>query len=174
MFGNLISGALVVDVNVDDPVEGVRGMERRAKKFAPAFKSLRGPLRKDQAEHAKEQQGPDGKWPERSPKTLARLRARPRGRTAKGRRRRVRKVRALLGRLPRQLRMKFSGTGVWAIAKVSWGKAHNEGATVGKKSRLPKREYLWLSSKMVDHATEVLVEHVYGGWMRRALGLRRI
>jgi phage gpG-like protein len=170
----LISGAVAIDVNVDDPMEGLRGMERRAKKFAPAFKALRKPLREDQREHARDESGPDGKWPARSPKTIERLRARPRGRTPKGRRRRARKLRKLLGRLPSQLRMRFNGTGVWAISRVKWAQAHRDGATVARGSRLPARDFLWLSPKMIDVATETLVQHVYGGWMRRALGLRRM
>jgi hypothetical protein len=72
----------VIDIDANfDLTEVDRAMadvEARAKRLAPAFRELRRPLRTDQRAHARAEEGPDGRWPPRSPFTEARRQVRNR------------------------------------------------------------------------------------------------
>lgn len=102
-------------------------------------RELKKPLREDQRDHAKAQEGPLGKWPKRK----------------LGGRRRV------LGRLPGAIRVLVShevgGSVVTATSKVKWSGAHQDGPTrVGHGTVLPRRQFLWISPRLAEIAAASL------------------
>lgn len=151
--------------------------ERRAKQLRPAFRELRKPMRLDQRDHAKAQQGPDGAWAPRSPLTEARRKARNRGRRTTAAMRTVMVGRfprrptpkKILGRLPGAVEVVAGGLFVRASSRAyPMGGANNRGARVGRRRRvlLRARTFLWLSDDLKKKAAEVLGEHVAKGFKR--------
>ena len=100
-------------------------------------RSLRDPVRTDQTNHARAQEGPDGAWPAR----------------------RVPSRRRILGRLPGAIRMAVNGATVSATSKVAWSGAHQDGPTrVGRGAIVPQRQFLWLSDEVINHAEWLLLD----------------
>ncbi len=146
---------------------------RAAGDLTPAWRRARGPLRKDQREHASSTAGPDGAWAPLSRQTLERrlanaaTRKRQAGKTVKRRRshsRRTLKQRRLLGRLPGLIDVKLTPTSMIASSKVRWAGAHQRGETVGRGVRLPTREFLWASPQLIDHVCQILCDHLMVPW----------
>lgn len=108
-------------------------------------KALRGPVRQDQVNHARAQEGPEGPWPARAPRP--------------GRRRRGR-ARRLLGRLPSAIRLSVTGATIRAESKArrALASAHQYGARVGKGAVVPRRQYLWISDELLRIAEQALIE----------------
>lgn len=145
--------ANVASIDFGDVFRGIDAMTRR-NVLAPAFKALKAPLRADQLEHADAKAGSDGGWAPRAASTLARHKYKPR------------LPRKLLGRLPRAVKYLASGRGVSGESLVGWSGAHQDGEVVGHGARLPKREHLWISAKMLGLAVsqlEGVVLDAFGG-----------
>lgn len=117
-----------------------------------AWQESKKPLRADQRNHAKRQEGPSGSWPERSPLTTAR-----RGTGSSSKRRRPRK---LLGRLPGALTSKATRSGVSIISRAKWSGIHQEGGTAGNGARIPARPFLWASQEALDAVGFVISRHL--------------
>lgn len=120
------------------------GLERMAdKKLAGVIaRDLKKPLRDDQRDHAKAQEGPEGKWPKRK----------------LGGRRRV------LGKLPAALKVGARSGLVYVESRVRWSGAHQDGGKVGRGAVLPERRFLWISPKMIETANAVATERVAGAF----------
>lgn len=100
-------------------------------------RSLRAPVRADQTNHARAQEGPDGAWPARRSPSRRRI----------------------LGRLPGAIRMAVNGATVSATSKVAWSGAHQDGPTrVGRGAIVPQRQFLWLSDEVINHAEWLLLD----------------
>lgn len=100
-------------------------------------RALRKPVREDQRNHARAQEGPDGAWPARK---------------SGGRRR-------ILGRLPGAIRMEVRGPVIAAVSKVAWSGAHQDGPTrVGRGAVVPARQFLWLSAEVLALAERSLLD----------------
>lgn len=161
-------------VNIADALGDFARMEAAAKRLRPAWSSLRRPMRDDQADHAKAQAGPDGKWPKNSAKTVERRRQAARGRrramkAAKTKakfsnKRRQFRAGRLLGSLPnRTVKVQQLGSdGLLAISKVKWSGVHQEGGRAGRGSRIPARPFLWLSDRFKRQVVEAIEQHVLG------------
>ncbi len=104
----------------------------------PAWKESRKPLRADQREHAKKQEGPDGAWAPRSSATKVRA--------ASGRKRK----RKMLGRLPAALTTRADRRRVIIRSMVAWSNVHNEGGRAGNGASIPQRRFLWASDRVVE------------------------
>lgn len=164
----------VFELDLEPIDRRIETVEDRARRLAPAFRELARPLRADQREHAKNEQGPSGKWPARSPFTEARRRARNRGaRTTKAMRtislakfKRRSTPKKILGRLPSAIQIIVGDLFVRGVYRVPWSGAHATGTRVGRGVRLPKRVMNWLGDKLVDTARQILVEHVLKDWER--------
>lgn len=101
-------------------------------------RALRQPVRTDQRNHARAQEGPDGAWPARK---------------SGSRRRRI------LGRLPGAIRMEVRGATIAAVSKVAWSGAHQDGPTrVGRGAVVPARQFLWISDELLALAERSLVD----------------
>ena len=119
----------------------------RTPDLRPAWKESRKPLRADQREHAKKQQGPDGTWASRASSTKVRA--------ASGRRRRK-----PLGRLPAALTTRFDRRRLIVRSLVAWSDAHNSGARVGHGAKIPRRTFLWASDKVLEIAAGAIARTV--------------
>jgi hypothetical protein len=73
----------------------------------------------------------------------------------------------LLGQLPDTVIVRQKRGSLIARSPVPWSDAHNEGATVGRGSRLPARGFVFISDPFMQLATARLADHVVGGWSQR-------
>lgn len=123
-----------------DTSQVVLGIERMGDKKLPRAiaRELKKPLRLDQRDHARAQEGPDGKWPKRK---------------AGGRRR-------ILGKLPAAIKAGTRGSLVYVESRAKWSGSHQEGGRVGRGAVLPARPFLWISPKMIEAATALVAERV--------------
>ena len=166
-----------VDANFDltEVDRAMADVEARAKRLAPAFRELRRPLRADQRAHARAEEGPDGRWPARSPFTEARRQVRNRAarihrydvlRRGEGRRRSTPKQ--LLGRLPAAILVKVGELYIRASSRADWAGIHQYGGQAGRnrRVRIPARPFLWLSDALLRTARDVLGNYVVKGWTR--------
>lgn len=119
-------------------------MALRSPDLRPAWKELRKPLRADQREHAKKQEGPDGSWPARASSTKVRA--------ASGRRRK----RKLLGRLPTALSVRHDRRRLLIASLAKWSDVHNQGGRAGHGARIPRRTFLWASDRVLELAAGVV------------------
>lgn len=171
----MAAGAFVsATVDLGDVERGLTGMQRKAERLRSAWISLRRPMRADQRDHARRQEGPEGKWPKRSATTdrrAAEMRSRAKRNvkaakfTSKKPRRHFR-ARRLLGSLPnRTVKVYALGAhGVVAESKVPWSGVHQDGGRVGRGSRIPARPFLWLSDRFLTQVEETLADHVAEGF----------
>lgn len=111
---------------------------------ALAMRALRKPMRVDQRDHARQAEGPEGKWPAR--RVLAR----------RSRRRRLASRRRLLGKLPAAITVTATKIGVSAVSRVRWSGVHQEGGPVGRGASVPARPFLWVSHELLDQAAEAI------------------
>jgi len=143
----------VIDLKVDVRLELVEAalqrMNRLGRNLRPLFRAVRKDMRVDQVEHRKRQEGPDGSWPRLAPGTVEKRYQRPGKQGRKRRRGRRRRDPRILGRLPTAMDVRSDAVSVRAVSRVPWSGAHEDGATVGHGSRIPKREFLWTSGKLL-------------------------
>jgi phage gpG-like protein len=166
-----------IDANFDltQVDRAMADVETRAKRLAPAFRELRRPLRFDQRAHARDEEGPDGHWPPRSPFTEARRQARNRSaRTRRfyvlrrGEARRRSTPKQVLGRLPAAILVKVGELFIRATSRVAWARIHQYGGNAGRgrRVRIPARPFLWLSDGLLRTARDVLGNYVVKGWKK--------
>lgn len=142
-----------VHIDISGPLEGFDAMSRKAV-LGEAMKELKAPMKLDQKEHAKAKSGPDGAWPARAASTLASYAAHHR------------KPGKLLGRLPIAVSYRATLTSVIGESRVGWSQAHADGAIVGHGAKLPAREFLYISDKLMITAEEIIEKKIvaaYGG-----------
>ena len=145
-------------VDMTEVDRGIDSLTAAARDKSPVYKELRKPLRQDQAEHAKRREGPAGKWPAKSPFTLAReARARKRAGKKRGSRR-------LLGKLPSAIAVKADRNKVVAYSRVRWSSIHQDGGAAGRGAKIPARPFLWASQKLLEKARELFENHILGRW----------
>jgi phage gpG-like protein len=140
-----------VSIDIGDVEKGLDAMERRAHALAPAYARIKGLMKEDQRDHAKTQSGPEGKWPARSAATRQHHRRLPR---------------RILGKLPTAVAYRATATGAIGESRVKWGAAHQDGARVGRGSRLPARPFLWISDDLASKSADVIgkvVTEAFGG-----------
>lgn len=155
-------------VRLRDVENGLRRMQLAGKDLRPLFRRVQTDMRTDQKEHAKEERGPDGKWPSLDPDTLAKRSKQGAGRRHRGKKKRRRRAFGrILGRLPRAFAITYSRSWIRATSRVKWSGAHQGGALVGKGSRLPKRTFLWASSGLLQIVARKAVDYLVGAWDKK-------
>lgn len=112
------------------------------------FRAVAPIARADQRDHAKRQEGPEGKWDKRAPATRG------------GRRRRV------LGRLPGAIKVTVHPDAVTITSRVAWSGAHQDGDRVGHGAQLPERPFLWWSEAFLEDAEEAALRYITKAWGR--------
>lgn len=133
-----------------DVERGIAAARTRARAVTQFFREVIPAMREDQRDHAKERSGPDGKWPARSPATVAAHRKMPR---------------RPLGRLTTAVGYRASSKGAIAESRVPWSGSHQDGDRVGHGATLPARTFLWISERFLGFAEDVL-----GARILRAFG----
>jgi phage gpG-like protein len=113
------------------------------------------PLRADQRDHAKGQEGPSGAWAGRSPLTMQR-----RGTLVDDGKRKYRRPRKLMGKLPTALTSKVTRTGVSLISRAKWSGVHQDGGRAGQGASIPARPFLWASQEALEAIGYVLSRHL--------------
>lgn len=183
--------ATVITAEIRDRrvLRGIEQMGARASGLTKVMRQLRGDLRADLKRHAERESSPDGKWPRRAPSTLRRILKRASRHTYVNRERRkrgmsgplqqgtsvTRLVTDLLGKLPlgragSRMRTAVIG-GDELIAKSPARKRpvpgiHNVGGSAGRGSRIPARQFVFMSENFLETAREKLIDYVHEGWRR--------
>jgi phage gpG-like protein len=116
------------------------------------FRELAPAARADQRDHARHQEGPEGRWPRRDPDTVA---APSRKRL---RRRRV------LGRLPGAIKVQVHPDAIEIRSRVAWSNVHQEGGTAGHGASMPARPFLWWSEEFLETAEEAALIYITRAW----------
>lgn len=154
------SGFLAVRLDIADVEKGFAKLtgSQRDRASAKAFARLKDPLKLDQQEHAKTQSGPDGKWAPRAASTMAR-------RAFRGHRAASRP----LGRAPTAIQYTADATGVYGRSRLSYWKALQEGARVGRghRSTLPGRQFWWIGDQVLDVASTFFADYFRDAWEGR-------
>lgn len=127
---------------VERLVVGLRNPDLR-----PAWKLARAPLRADIRDHRRTKSGPGGAWTPRAASTKAR--------NAYGGR-----PRALLGKLPTALQTMSDRRRVAMQSRVDWSEIHKSGGTAGHGSRIPARDFLWVSQDTLDVVAVIVSAHL--------------
>ena len=145
---------IAAKVDLDHVQRGLDEMVRRGMRPGLVLGSLRKPARKDQMEHGKAKQGPDGPWPARAASTTQ----------GRGKRRARIRRRRLLGRLSSAINIYVRRSALVVQSKVRWSNVHQQGGTAGRGARIPERRFLWWSGELLDHVAKRLLDHVGEGW----------
>ena len=154
-------------VNLRDVENGLRRMQLAGKDLRPLFRRVAKDMRADQKDHAKQQEGPDGKWPGLDPDTLAKRTRQGQGRRHRGKKKRRRRAFGrMLGRLPRAFAIEYDRSFIRARSRVKWSGAHQGGGLVGKGSRLPDRTFLWASTGLLAIVSRKAVDYLVGAWAK--------
>jgi hypothetical protein len=132
---------LAAQVDLRDVEKGIDAMAN-PRAVAKGLRDIKKPLRDDQRDHAKKNEGPDGRWAPRTTKSRKRL----------------------LGRLPSAVKVIMTSTSVSVRSSVRWSGAHQDGDVVGHGVRLPPRTFLWVSDGMKTKAADLLRAAVAGEW----------
>lgn len=160
---------LDVDAEIDlrDVEAGLTGMANAGRNLSPLLRRWKKPLRDDQRQHAREEEGPSGAWVPLSPWTMAKRLAR---KGKQGRRRRAHRQgplfsrKRVLGRLPSAINVISDAHRVAVVSRASWSGVHQDGGTAGRGSRIPARPFLWLSKKVVAYAADQAQRYLLAGW----------
>lgn len=144
---------LTVEIDLDEVYRSMDEAIRRGHSLGPIFRDIKGPLKVDQQEHAKDRAGPDGAWPPRAAATLAKLRA-------NGRR-----ARRPMGRLTSSVKYRSTATGAIGESPVAWsGGAISKGGKVGHGATLPARQFLYASDQLLRFAGEMILDFIFDRW----------
>lgn len=120
------------------------------------FRTARKPMREDLREHSRSQSAPTRRWPPLAATTLVR-----RGRARTGRSRR------LLGRIPGAHKLTSGVDFVRATWLRPWFRVHRRGGVVGHGSKIPARDFAWISSKLKKQVTKLWRDALGRAWAGR-------
>lgn len=147
---------LEVSFDLEDVLDGFNEMSRAGRDLRRAWRELKPVLKVDIREHFRAREGPDGKWPPLAASTKEKRKAARGGRRRRG---------GLLGKLRTAFTIEFDEKELRAESRVpEWASAHQDGATVGRGAKLPKRTHIWMSNEFIDRAVERLIEHITRRW----------
>lgn len=147
-------------------------LQRAGKNLRPVFTKARKALRKDIAEHADREEGPTGRWQRLSAWTVLKLQARAGRQGTKRRSHKIGPVRPpggrILRRLPKAFKITTGADFIRATSRVTWSGVHWEGGRAGRGAVIPKRDWMWVSDRMVQIVAD-LAEHRFGAVWSGAL-----
>lgn len=154
-----------VVVDIGDTERGIVAMLRRSRRLAPAFAELKKPMRDDQRQHQRREEGPDGKWPKRKTAYTTVSRQGAGGRFSGGtKKKRIGSRKKLLGKIPGAIKVVSDDDAVIAFSRIAWASIHQDGGTAGRGAKIPKREFMWISERLAREAQSIISEHMLGGW----------
>jgi phage gpG-like protein len=141
---------LVIEARVKlGPLQSLFDLVKRPD-LRPVWREARKPLREDIKAHRKAQSSEGGKWAPRAASTRERM-----GR--RGARRRM------LGKLTTALQTTSDRRHVGMKSRVPWSDVHRTGGRVGRAgSRLPARDFLWVSRGALETISGLVVNYIAG------------
>ena len=144
---------MIADATLDlaELERGFAGLIAASRDLTPAMRAARRPLMDDQRDHAKRQAGPEGSWPARS---------------STARRGKARRRRRLLGRLPTAVILSNDRLSVRVTSRVKWSGSHKEGDRVGHGAKIPPRDFLWPSGRVLEIIAGIVANHFGRRWPR--------
>lgn len=160
-----------IEADLQELTKGLTRVQRAALDLRPVWHELRGPLRKDMAQHIRQQVDESGAaWPGLAPATVkkrldALRRTRPPGKlvTKKGRLRKAvqRRInRVLSARMVSRAKIRTEPGEMSITSEVPWAGVHQFGGAVGRGSRLPKRTFMYVSDAMAATAAMAIELHL--------------
>lgn len=177
-----------VDVRVDlkDVEAGLDAMKAAAGEMRRVMVALKPFARRDQEAHALSHMSSTGPWPARASSTLERVQKRAKlvvARTQTTRRKKGsltggskivthRRATEPLGSLPKSLRLRARADELIGDSPVAWAGAHNKGGIVGRRAKLPAREFLWWSPEFVELAVNAIEDYVITPWRKGGVAFR--
>jgi phage gpG-like protein len=132
---------VLVKVDLREVLEGIDAMGS-SRTLTRGLRALKRPMRQDQREHAKANEGPSGNWPARKLKSRGRL----------------------LGRLPTSYALTVGRRSVSVVSSVRWSAVHQQGGTAGHGARIPARPFLWVSNDLHVDAAAIMSHAVREAW----------
>lgn len=153
----------MIGIRATVKLNGIEAAMRRLTTFEKkaAFREVGMHARQDQTLHDVKHEGPDGPWPALHPSTVARY-----AKAAKAKRGRAR-ARKLLGRLPKALQTIITGSSLKVRSRVKWAFVHQAGGRAGRGARIPRRQFLWISDRLMQRSSRVFQEHLLKAWRDR-------
>ena len=140
-----------IDIDLRDVFDGFKDIEIQSRDLRQAWKKLEPLMKADQLEHFRLKTGPERGWEARKESTIGRH----------GKRR-------LLGKLRTGFTIDFDREQIRAVTLAPWSQAHQDGATVGHGTKLPKRVHRYMSQAFLLVADQHISELVFGVWDRKA------
>lgn len=161
-------GGFYAEVDLREVTGAFRKQLRAAKDLRPVWREIRTPFRRAQAQHIRDQRGPDGPWPKLARSTVAkRMKAVTSQRKNFTKRGRMRKpvARRLSRVLTRRLvnRMKFRARPREAELEGRYGVVggvHQLGGRAGKGARIPARTYMYPDARIVRLTVDAINRHM--------------
>jgi len=141
-------------LDLEDVLDGYDAMSRAGRDLTAVWREVTPLVRRDQSEHARLQEGTEGRWPKLAASTVAQRRA------AKARGRKSRPVRNALGKLPRSVVVRYNRQVLKIESKVPWSGVHQDGGSVGRGATVPAREHVYFSAQALDRIVERLAQHI--------------
>ncbi len=163
------------DVDLRQFDRAVRRMIKGGADVRPALRKVRPAFRKDQREHMKNQESSTGgKWPKLAAATRAKRLKKgqfqfftKRGKLKKSAKRKLDRV--LSAKLNAGAKIKIHAREINFRARPSWAGVHQKGGVVGRGSRVPKREFLWVSDPFLKVMAQRIAEHLIAAGEKRRL-----
>lgn len=161
--------ASLVEVQLDDVMDGLDKMVRAGKDLRPVWKAVRRGLFDDLHQHFSDRQGPEGAWAPRAQSSVERL-LQPHGGksriTRKGtlKRKYARILVNQLGRLKSWWLIKYDRGSLSATSGAKWSGIHQEGGVAGRGARIPARPFAWVSGSFLGAVADHVLEHIGKVW----------
>ena len=156
--------------------KATRRMIKAGADMRPAFRKARPSFRKDQREHMKAQESSSGgAWPKLAASTKEKRISKggragkftKRGKLRKPARRKLNRI--LSGRLNVGAKVAVKQREMTFTSRAKWAGIHQEGGVAGKGSRIPKREFLWVSDPFLRKFVATAGEHLRAAWEKKRL-----
>lgn len=154
------------EVNLRDVENGLRRMQLAGMNLRPVWKMSRRAFRADQRAHVKDREGQSGGWPALAQSTILHRKQRTR---KQGRKRKwpIKTNNAKqLGRLPGAFAITFDEKRMTAKSRVPWSRVHWKGGTAGHHSKIPQREFMWISGELLRQVARNAVDYMATKWKR--------
>lgn len=144
-----------------------RKMERAGIDTRKVWRKVKTPLRKDQAEHIKDQKDSDGAtWKPLAVGTRDKRLSKggkagkftKRGKLKKSAERKLGRV--LSRRLVSGAKVRITRRSISIRSKVRWAGIHQHGGRAGRGAMIPKREFMYVSEELQIKATALLAIHI--------------
>lgn len=173
MSDDIVNMSLTLDLTLVNAAFG--DVEKRGRALGPVWRELRRPFAHDQKDHAQKETDDGAAWAKRSPITEGRRKARNRRvRVTKSMRtigvKRFSRGRStpkkILGRLPKAYVFAQSALSMKFTSRVAWSGAHASGGRVGRgrRVRLPRRRWFWLSRSFMSTVETTIGKHLVLKW----------